>query len=98
MKRQKYHNIACELLIAILDEIGGEEHTNLQIFSEFAAFTGIFEDLVAEIHDDRRWPDRPRSKSALKSCTSSRLTNLHAARPSKRAVLGRPRGLSRPCL
>jgi hypothetical protein len=59
MKRQKYHDMASELLVAILDEIGGEEHTPSQIFAEFAAFTDIFEDLVAEIHDDRRWPDRP---------------------------------------
>lgn len=42
-----------------MDEIGGEEHTNGQIFAELGAFTGIFEDLVAEIHDDRLWPDRP---------------------------------------
>jgi hypothetical protein len=59
MKRQKYHDLASELLVAVLDEIGGEEHTPSQIFSELTAFTGIFEDLVAEIHDDRRWPDRP---------------------------------------
>jgi hypothetical protein len=59
MKRQKYHELASELLVAILDEIGREEHTNSQIFGEFADFTGIFEDLVAEIHDDRLWPGRP---------------------------------------
>jgi hypothetical protein len=59
MKCQKYHELASELLVAILDEIGGDEHTNGQIFGEFAAFTEIFEDLVTEIHDDRQWPDRP---------------------------------------
>jgi hypothetical protein len=59
MKRQKYHDLASELLVAILDEIGGEEHTNGQIFDELNKFTGIFEDLVTEIHDDRQWPDRP---------------------------------------
>jgi hypothetical protein len=59
MKCQKYHELASELLVAVLDEIGGEEHTPSQIFNELAAFTGIFEELVAEIHDDKLWPNRP---------------------------------------
>jgi hypothetical protein len=59
MKREKYHELAGELLVAVLDKIGGEEHTNSEIFSEFGKFSDIFESLVNEIHDDRLWPDRP---------------------------------------
>jgi hypothetical protein len=59
MKREKYHEMANELLAVILDQLGGPEHTPVQIMSEFCFFVGIFQDLVTEIHDDERWPGRP---------------------------------------
>jgi hypothetical protein len=59
MNRGKYHELASELLTTILDEIGGKEHTKPEIFSEFGNFLHCFEDLVDEIHDDKRWPGRP---------------------------------------
>jgi hypothetical protein len=59
MQRQKYHELAGELLTAILDEIGSKEHTKPQIFSKLGDFIHAFEDLVDEIQDDKRWPDRP---------------------------------------
>jgi hypothetical protein len=59
MKRQKYHDIASELLVAMLDEIAAKSIPLPKSSAKFAAFTDVFEDLVADIHDDRRWPDRP---------------------------------------
>jgi hypothetical protein len=59
MNRKNYHDIASEILTAILDQIGSEEHTKPQIFSELGHFIHAFEELVDEIHDDKRWPGRP---------------------------------------
>jgi hypothetical protein len=59
MKREKYHELADELLTAILDELGNGEHTKPDIFSKLGDFIHVFEDLVDEIHDDKRWPERP---------------------------------------